>query len=183
MSSRVAVSAAKNKGRKAEIRRATRCRAHDSRSARHGNRGGQSSRRGWACNMTQAVAVLSAIPRLSYHLRSRLPNLRVTDVLPGKGAPYAHATTQPRPGTRYLCSPKSFRVPPLTPSRRARVEFPLPLARPSTLSREGARAPRRESLTPARFGARSENGAVRRRNLIDGGRAKARFLVIFKILA
>ncbi|KYQ52986.1 Glyoxylate/hydroxypyruvate reductase A [Trachymyrmex zeteki] len=32
--------------------------------------------------MTQAVAVLSAIPRLSYHLRSRLPNLRISDVSP-----------------------------------------------------------------------------------------------------
>ncbi|XP_018395657.1 PREDICTED: glyoxylate/hydroxypyruvate reductase A-like [Cyphomyrmex costatus] len=34
--------------------------------------------------MTQAVAVLSAIPRLSYHLRSRLPNLRISDVSPGQ---------------------------------------------------------------------------------------------------
>ncbi|XP_012220868.1 glyoxylate/hydroxypyruvate reductase A-like [Linepithema humile] len=37
-----------------------------------------------ACNMTQIIAVLSALPRLSYHLRSRLPNLRILDVLPGQ---------------------------------------------------------------------------------------------------
>ncbi|XP_077278971.1 glyoxylate/hydroxypyruvate reductase A [Temnothorax americanus] len=34
--------------------------------------------------MTKAVAVLSANPRLSYHLRSRLPNLRISDVAPGQ---------------------------------------------------------------------------------------------------
>lgn len=34
--------------------------------------------------MTQVVAVLSAVPRLSYHLRSRLPNLRISDVSPGQ---------------------------------------------------------------------------------------------------
>lgn len=34
--------------------------------------------------MTRIVAVLSAIPRLSHHLRLRLPNLCVTDVSPGQ---------------------------------------------------------------------------------------------------
>ncbi|EZA59672.1 hypothetical protein DMN91_005041 [Ooceraea biroi] len=34
--------------------------------------------------MTQVVVVLSAIPRLSHHLRSRLPNLRISDVPPGQ---------------------------------------------------------------------------------------------------
>ncbi|XP_011861453.1 PREDICTED: glyoxylate/hydroxypyruvate reductase HPR3-like [Vollenhovia emeryi] len=34
--------------------------------------------------MSQAVAILSAIPRLSYHLRSLLPSLRVSDVTPGQ---------------------------------------------------------------------------------------------------
>ncbi|XP_018370314.1 PREDICTED: glyoxylate/hydroxypyruvate reductase A-like isoform X1 [Trachymyrmex cornetzi] len=34
--------------------------------------------------MTQAVVVLSVIPRLSYHLRSRLPNLCISDVSPGQ---------------------------------------------------------------------------------------------------
>ncbi|XP_024874795.1 uncharacterized protein LOC112456474 [Temnothorax curvispinosus] len=36
------------------------------------------------CDMMKAVAVLSANPRLSYHLRSRLPNLRISDVSPGQ---------------------------------------------------------------------------------------------------
>ncbi|KAL0099206.1 hypothetical protein PUN28_020050 [Cardiocondyla obscurior] len=34
--------------------------------------------------MTQIVAVLSVIPRLSYHLRSRLPGLHISDVSPGQ---------------------------------------------------------------------------------------------------
>ncbi|KYM87537.1 Glyoxylate/hydroxypyruvate reductase A [Atta colombica] len=34
--------------------------------------------------MMQTVVVLSVIPRLSYHLRSRLPNLRISDVSPGQ---------------------------------------------------------------------------------------------------
>ncbi|XP_011065904.1 PREDICTED: probable 2-ketogluconate reductase isoform X1 [Acromyrmex echinatior] len=35
--------------------------------------------------MTQTIAVLSMIPRLSYHLRSQLPNLRISNVSPGNG--------------------------------------------------------------------------------------------------
>ncbi|XP_011641081.1 uncharacterized protein LOC105429654 [Pogonomyrmex barbatus] len=34
--------------------------------------------------MTHVIAVLSTIPRLSYHLQSRLPNLRISDVSPGQ---------------------------------------------------------------------------------------------------
>ncbi|EGI58323.1 PREDICTED: probable 2-ketogluconate reductase isoform X2 [Acromyrmex echinatior] len=34
--------------------------------------------------MTQTIAVLSMIPRLSYHLRSQLPNLRISNVSPGQ---------------------------------------------------------------------------------------------------
>ncbi|XP_043599422.1 uncharacterized protein LOC122575073 isoform X2 [Bombus pyrosoma] len=32
--------------------------------------------------MTQIIAILSVIPRLSYHLRIQLPNLTIFDVLP-----------------------------------------------------------------------------------------------------
>ena len=34
--------------------------------------------------MTQSIAILSVIPRLSYHLRIQLPNLTIFDVLSDK---------------------------------------------------------------------------------------------------
>lgn len=42
--------------------------------------------------MTRIIAVMSAIPRLSYHLRSRLPHLCVTDVSSGIGVTRTPAT-------------------------------------------------------------------------------------------
>lgn len=62
--------------------------ALDSSSSPYGNRVAEWKRannKQGACDMTQIIAVLSTIPRLSYHLRLRLPHLRVSDVLPGIG--------------------------------------------------------------------------------------------------
>jgi len=111
------------------------------------------------CNMTQAVAVLSAVPRLSYHLRSRLPNLRISDVMPGNVASIAHGAIQPRP----RCDPRARQIVPraaVNPLGTSTCRIPTVTGATSHHFREGAA----RGSGKVRLGCVSARDSKQRRN-------------------